>query len=77
MIDAVRWDGWVNFPQDLWGTNIKIRTTPANPSVVGAGMWVISSDTSPYNWIDPKDPTTGVPLLDMANTTGFYNPVQG
>jgi hypothetical protein len=75
MTDVVRWDGWVNFPSSLYGQTIYLRVT--TPASVGAGAWVISRDANPSNWIDPVDPITGTPLLDMTNTTGYHNPVQG
>ncbi|MEZ4880489.1 MAG: DUF4347 domain-containing protein, partial [Chitinophagales bacterium] len=75
-IDVLRWQGWIHFPPELYGQTITIRTSNFVAGNVGAGAWVISTDENPYNWIDPTT-STGVPLLDMNNTTGFYNPVQG
>lgn len=76
-IDLVRWQGWIHFPSDLIGDSIIIRTNGVGIQLVGAGAWVISSDEHPENWIDPVAPATNTPLLDMNNTTGFYNPYQG
>ncbi len=75
-IDIMISDGWINFPLDMVGKSVKLRTSAPNPNEVGAGCWVISSDDDPNNWIDPTT-SGGIPLLDMNNTTGYFNPEKG
>ena len=75
-IDIIRYQGWINFPTSFTGQTIKLRTSPGT-AIVNTGAWVVSSDNNPANWKDPVDFVTDQPLLDMANTSGFYNLAEG